>query len=102
MMNMAEALPPSVDIYKKTYDDLIHAAVNEYEVVLSSTSASNSSSISGFKNMGKDPTKTVNEYNRISNTRMESLDSQNEAIMKSADDFEVAFARLRTLLEQSK
>jgi hypothetical protein len=105
MMKMAEALPPKVDIYKATYDDLTHAAINEYEIVSTDAMASASASISGFLDMDqfkRNPTKTINEYNRISNTRLETLADNEEAFKKSAEDFEFAFARLRILLGQSK
>lgn len=105
LMKIAEALPSNVDIYKSTYDTLIHFAVNEYEIAATPASGSGSQIKEEFLDITKfqkNPTKTINEYNRISNTRAQNLEEQGEAIKSAAHNFEVAFARLQTLLNQTK
>ena len=99
ILKMADALPSNVDIYKSTLDKLIRATMKESELLYTPNTTSGFIDMSALR---KNPKKTVNDYYRVSNTRISSLNTQADAFQKSLYEFEVAFAQLKTLIEQSK
>jgi hypothetical protein len=109
LMKSFDALPPKVDIYVNTYNSLIKIAGTEYDRLVSGITSDPLPPLQRMEapkinvdQLSRNPTKTVNNYNHISNTRIELLSEQESKIEAARSDFEVVAARLRILLSQTK